>query len=110
MAQYTLYITVEGNGSAYASPNPCEEDEPVTLYCIPNEGESLEDIDARDPQGYSVALSVAEEQTFSMTNYDLTIHVTFSGSTPPQPLPSEKKHKMPLWMMIKRRNDYIKLK
>lgn len=109
MAQYTLYITTEGNGTAYAVPNPCEEDTSVTLYCIPDDGEVLEDLDARDPQGYSVALSVVEEQTFSMTPYDLTIHVTFSGDTPTPPTPTENKHKMPLWMMIKRRNDYIKL-
>lgn len=107
MAQYAMYITVEGNGTAYASPNPQEEGQTVTLYCTPDTGETLDDIDARTPQGYSFALALAQVQTFTMPSYDLTIKVKFSGTTPPTPPSTRKKKGMPLWMMLRRR--YIEI-
>ena len=104
--EYQIFLVVSGNGTAEVIPTSQEEGEPVTLYCLPYSGETLDDIEAQDPEGHSFALAVEEEQTFNMPAFNLTIYITFSGGIPPEP-PSTKRKKMPLWMMLRRRNLYL---
>ena len=104
--EYQIFLVVSGNGTAEVIPTSQEEGEPVTLYCLPYSGETLNDIEAQDPEGHSFALDVEEEQTFNMPAFNLTIYITFSGGIPPEP-PTTKHKKMPLWMMIRRRNLYL---
>lgn len=95
-----MAITVisTGNGIAYVSNSEPSIGETVTLYCEPDEGETLLDVYAVDLGGHSIALAVQLVQTF-VYNYDgMIITVEFSGTpTPPTPTPSKKK-KMPIWM------------
>lgn len=104
--EYQIFLVVSGNGTAEVIPTSQEGGQPVTLYCLPYSGETLDDIEAQDPEGHSVALEVSEEQTFNMPAFNLTIYVTFSGTIPPEP-PTTKRKKMPLWMMLRRRNLYL---
>lgn len=105
---YGIYITVIGNGTATAIPSRGEANDPIELRCIPNAPDTLVSIDARDPDGMSIALEQTEVQTFAMKPYDITITVTFTGELPDPPMPVFKwyRNKMPLWMMNKRKRDY----
>lgn len=74
-----IEVIVSGYGTAYVNdPDPLTG-EPVTLYCIPDEGESLEDIQAWEEHGYSVALPVQEEVTFTWNYESMQIYVYFSS-------------------------------
>ncbi len=77
MALITVIST--GDGTAWVdNPNPAPNDT-VTLTCQPFAGgATLEDIEARDGGGYSVALAVVPVQTFTWAYDTLTITVTFS--------------------------------
>lgn len=110
---YAISIYVSGNGTATASPSRADAGDPILLRCIPNGSDALLSIDARDPQGMSIALYQQEVQTFTMKPYNIVIYVTFTGATPdppsPTPQPTAKwwKKKMPLWMMLDRRKYYL---
>lgn len=77
-------VVVVGNGTAWVdNPDPVLSDT-VTLYATPDIGETLDDIEAWDSYGYSVALYVQQVQTFTWTYDAMTIKVTFSTATPTQ--------------------------
>ena len=94
-----ITVNYSGNGIAYVTDYDPAIGDIVTLYCIPAEGETLEDVYAVDLGGHSIALGVVQEQSFEY-NYDgMIITVEFSGTIPPQPTTSTYvKHKMPIWM------------
>lgn len=98
-----ISVTVTGNGTAYVD-NPSPEDgQDFTLHADPASGETLNDITARDSHGYSIAMEVATQYTYTYdeTNWGnfISIYVEFSGETPPPPTPSRKtQHHMPIWM------------
>ena len=73
-----IYVEYEGGGTAWVSNSHPNIGEQVTLYAIPFAGATLDDIEAWDEGGYSIALSVQEEQTFTCNSQVITIHVTFS--------------------------------
>lgn len=73
-----IWVQYTGDGTAWVNnptPNIGEE---VTLYAIPDDGATLDDIEAWDEYGYSVALYVQEEQNFICNSNTITIQVTFS--------------------------------
>lgn len=73
-----IWVEYEGGGTAWVNNNHPNIGEEVTLYAIPFTGATLDDIQAWDEHGYSVALYVQEEQTFICNSQTITIHVTFS--------------------------------
>lgn len=73
-----ITVNYTGGGTAWVdNPNP-SAGETVTLYAEPFEGATLDDIEAVDGEGYSIALYVQEEQTFEWQYDTMTITVTFS--------------------------------
>ena len=98
-----IYVNVTGNGSAWVdNPTPNLGDT-ITLECIPNTGETLDDVQATDGNNYPVAVAVQQTQTITLSSsYDyggsITIDVTFSGTTPPTPTTPRKRKRMPIWM------------
>ena len=97
-----ISVSYTGNGYAYVdNPNPLDG-ETVTLYCEPDEGETLDDVTATDINGYAIALATTEEQTFTYQEswVEMYIDVVFSGTpTPPPPTPTTRRRKhMPIWM------------
>lgn len=94
-----INIDVTGNGTAWVDNDDPNTGETVTLYCIPDVGATLDNVDAVDLEGHSIALAVQEEQTFTYGSYSgMIIYVTFiGGPTPPTPTTSTKRH-MPIWM------------
>lgn len=97
-----ITVSSEGNGYAYVNnPSPMDG-ETVTLYCVPDAGETLDDVTARDINGYAIALATTTEQTFTYQDswVEMYIHVVFSGSPVPPvpPTPKWKRKKMPIWM------------
>ena len=101
---YYISLTTEGNGTATVTPTMANAGDTITLDCEPATGETLIDIEVREvTSGQAVAISVQTGvQTFPMPADNITIKVTFSGTTPPTPVPShyQSKH-MPIWMYPK---------
>ena len=92
-------VITTGNGVAWVdNPDPVQGDT-VTLNAIPDTGETLDDIQAWDEHGYSIALYVQQVQQFTWNYGSMTISVTFSGTpTPPTPTTPRKRKHMPIWM------------
>lgn len=84
-----IYVNSSGNGYAYVDNSSPVQGDNVTLYCVPDPGETLDDVTATDYQGYSIALATTPVQSFIYQDawQDMTIYVTFSGGTPPPPPP-----------------------
>ena len=80
-----IYVNWSGNGYAYVDNSHPIESTTITLYCIPDTGETLEDVTARSQYGWAIALATQEIQTFpyDISWGDMYIEVVFSGSTPP---------------------------
>lgn len=93
-------VVVSGNGVAYVDDNNPSQGQSVTLTCIPDTGETLDDILAWDSGGHSIALYVQQSQTFTWDDawISMTISVEFSGTTPPTPTPTTRRKHMPIWM------------
>ena len=94
-------VVVSGNGVAYVDDDNPSQGQSVTLTCIPDTGETLEDVLAWDSGGHSIAAPVQPVWTFTWdeTWVAMTISVEFSGTTPPPPTPTRTKRKhMPIWM------------
>lgn len=91
---------VVGNGTISVSNPYPQAGETITLRCIPASGETLVDIEARIiSSGQAVALSVTEIQQFPMPSESIYILATFTGVTPPPPIPTGiTRRKMPIWM------------
>lgn len=100
-----IYVSVSGNGYAYVDNSSPSGGETITLYAVADAGETLDDITARDYQGYAIALATVPQQTFTYNSAwgDMYISVVFSGSpTPPTPTPG--------WMwaiLFKRKRRYF---
>lgn len=99
---YHIYLDVYGNGTASVSNASPQAGETVTLTCVPAQGEQLLNIDARVmSSGQSMALDpTLLIQTFPMPSDNVSIAVTFSGETPPEPPepPKQRQKGMPIWM------------
>ena len=102
----TIYLNVNGNGTAYVDNYHPETGEDFTLYAIANDPDTLDNIVGEDSHGYSIAMDVIPTKTYPYReeygDY-IIITVTFSGETPPTPptpTPTEyiKKKNMPIWM------------
>ncbi len=94
-----IWVNVTGNGTAYVdNPSPFDGDT-ITLYADAAQGEQINDITARDSQGYAIALATVPVQTFTYHSSwgDVTISVDFSGTTPPGPTPGS----VPPWLLFK---------
>ena len=98
-----INVSYSGNGYAYISDPDPEPNQPVTLFATPNAGETLDDIVATDQYGYSIALDVQQQQTFRYNSAwgNISIVVTFSGSTPPTP-PTPSFN---MWWLLKKAID-----
>ena len=81
-----IYISTSGNGCSYVDTPAPAQSTTITLYCVPDPGETLEDVTARSQYGWAIALATQEVQTFpyDISWGDMYIEVVFSG-TPPQP-------------------------
>ena len=100
-----VYLNPQGNGYAYVD-NPTPSDgEQFTIYCIPDPGETLDDVRAFDSHDYPVAIITAQQipMTFRDSWGSLYVDIYFSGSTPPTP-------SFPYWLLYKIRdgNNYVK--
>ena len=73
-----IWVQYTGDGTAWVSNPTPNIGEQITLYAIPADGATLDDIEAWDEYGYSVALYVQEEQDFICNSNTITIQVTFS--------------------------------
>lgn len=82
-----IFVLTSGNGYAYVDNAYPFEGDTVTLYAYPDTGETLDDVYAYESHGYSVALAVTQEQSFTYHESwgDLTIYVFFSGGGEPEP-------------------------
>ena len=84
-----IIVSWSGNGTAYVDDTMPEPNQLVTLYCVPDSGETLEDIVATDSGGYSIALDpTLTQQSFRYNSAwgTVLINVYFSGApTPPTP-------------------------
>lgn len=99
---YTIYLTVEGNGTASVVPTTVNTGDTYDLTCTPASGEYLIDIIAVETDtGYSIAIPV---QTGTQTvpfnsSSNISIRVIFSGIPPVPPTPAYlEKKRMPIWM------------
>ena len=101
--QYYLSLAVTGNGNATLYPRTANQGDTITLDVQPASGETLLDIVARCvTSGQAVALYVQTgPQTFSMPNDDVSVVVSFSGTSPPTPVPI--KSTFPLFLMKRKR-------
>lgn len=101
---HNIYVTKSGNGSITVSPRLAKQGDTITLTVTPASGETLLTLEAREiSTGYSIAISFQTgTQTFPMVNDNVMITVAFSGTPPTPPTPT-RKHKMPLYMMLRRR-------
>lgn len=95
---YLISINTYGNGVASVDDYTPTSGQIVTLNCVPDSGETLDDIIARTTTGQSMALDpTLLTQTFTMPPNDIIINVYFSGSTPPIPTGGTREHHMPIW-------------
>lgn len=103
-------VIVSGNGSAWVDNNTPHNNEWVTLNAYSYAGETLDDIVAVDQYGHSIALDpTLNQQQFQYDSSwgDVTITVTFSGTTPPTPVG------VPEWLiaiLAKKNNDRLRLR
>ena len=98
----SIYITVNGNGTAYVSnPHPPANGS-FTLYAYPASGETLDDITATTSSGASIAMELATEWSYiyDETNWGNFINITvdFSGTPPVPPQTYIQEKRMPIWM------------
>lgn len=96
-----ITVTTTGNGYAYVDVPDPYDGQTVTLYCVPDAGETLDDVTARDYQGYAIALATVQQQTFNFNAAwgFMYIDVVFSGSpTPPVPPKPKRRKRMPIWL------------
>ena len=99
-----IHVNWSGNGYAYVDNYFPIENTNITLTCVPDEGETLDDVTARSEYGWAIALATQEVQTFPYdTSWgDMYIEVVFSGTTPP-PTPEFWK-----WaILFKRKRRYF---
>lgn len=91
-----IIVSWSGNGTAYVDDTMPEPNQLVTLYCIPDQGATLDDIVATDSGGYSIALDpTLTQQSFRYNSAwgTMFIGVQFSGGTPPTPV------YLPAWLI-----------
>lgn len=82
-----VVITCTGAGYAYCNTNYPDIGDVFQLNCVPDLNESLIDIQAVDSDGYSIALSVLEFQSFTWNISAAYVYITvdFTGTTPIDP-------------------------
>lgn len=75
-----VYIESYGNGSCYVDNYNPENGDIITIYAIPDTDNELLDMYCESEYGYSIAISIAQEQrlTYDSTWGDITIYATFS--------------------------------
>lgn len=99
-----IFLHSYGNGSAYASNYYPSDNERVILTSVPNSGATLDDIQAFDQNGHSIALPVREQLVFRYRDSygAMTINVYFSGGPTPPPF-----SRFPIWLLFKIRDGNI---
>lgn len=99
-----IFLHSFGNGSAYVSNQFPSDDERVILTSLPNAGATLDDIQAFDQNGHSIALPVRQQLVFHYhDSYGaMTINVYFTGGPTPPPF-----SRFPLWLLFKIRDGNI---
>lgn len=97
-----VFLNVFGNGSAYSIPPSGEEmvnNEPFTVYFLPDGSATLDEVRAYDSHDYAVALPPVSNNQISM-NFrsgwgSIYFEIYFSGSPePPSPVGS-----VPIWLL-----------
>ena len=87
MAQ--VFLNVSGNGIAYTDAvPPLVDGETFTIYCIPYEGATLEDVRVWTSYDEAIAITVSEEITLTYNSAwrNVYVEVYFSGAPePPEP-------------------------
>lgn len=102
-----IFINVSGDGTCYAIPNTVTNLETFTLYAIPFEGATLEDLRAWTSFDESIAISVTQEQqiTYRTEWRNVYIDAYFSGGvTPVDPEPPTVFDKY-LWLLFKMKKN-----
>lgn len=98
----SIYITVNGNGTAYVNKYHPADRETFTLFAYPASGETLDDITATTSTGASIAMELATEwdYIYDETNWGNFINITvdFSGTPPVPPQTYLQEKRMPIWM------------
>lgn len=102
---YPIYVTSEGNGTAYASPDRVEVGDYFFIYAYPNGTDEIVSITGEAEDGSPIAMAQysGERYTYNAIygNY-IRVHVVFTGSTPPIPPRTYlEKKRMPIWMYPK---------
>lgn len=82
-----IFIHIEGNGYAWVTDDTPFDGQRIVLYVRPYDNEELLDITAYDSYDHSIAMRVAQEQSFTFDSSwnNMYINVYFSGETPPEP-------------------------
>ena len=93
-----IIVSWSGNGTAYVDDTMPEPNQLVTLYCIPDQGATLDDIIAIDSGGHYIALDpTLTQQSFRYNSAwgTMQIGVQFSGGGPIPPTPVG----VPAWLI-----------
>lgn len=97
-----IKVQVTGNGSGYVSnPDPPNATE-FTIFAYPAENEHLIDMYAMSEDMGSVAIGTEFVQTLIYNDEwgGLTIYITFSGETPPEPPEPPIQYRL-AWLLAK---------
>ena len=104
-----VYISTYGDGYAYVIPSyELSDGEEFTIYSVPYEGASFEDIRLWTSYDESIAITPSEEVTleFSSAWRNVYAEVYFSGApVPPEPDPPNIFKKFP-WLIAKIAQDW----
>lgn len=98
----TVFVNYTGNGYAYTDNPTAQVGESFTIYATPNGEDRIENIEGTTEGGQSIAMGQGEVETYTYQqaygSY-ITVNVTFTGETPPEPpTPKKKEHHLPIWM------------
>ena len=99
---YNIYVSVQGNGTAFVNPTSVNVGDTYDLTVTPNVGESLIDIIAyaiRTGESVAVAAIVGTQTITQQVASSVMILVEFTGTPPTPPvLQAIKQKRMPIWM------------
>ena len=104
-----VYISTYGDGYAYVIPSyDLSDGEEFTIYSVPYEGASFEDIRLWTSYDESIAITPSEEVTLEYSSAWRNVYadVYFSGApVPPEPEPPNIFQKFP-WLIAKIAQDW----
>lgn len=104
-----VYVSTHGDGYAYVIPSyELSDGEEFTIYSVPYEGSSFEDIRLWTSYDESIAITPSEEVTVEYRSAWRNVYadVYFSGApVPPEPEPPNIFTKFP-WLIAKIAQDW----